>query len=126
VRPLCWRYQFCDFLYAWDTGEATFGSEVYIDRTASIFPDTVRPWPFEGNEAVCIADFFAPFFVVSARNQLLAQIEKARGMGFSVHSAFEFEFNILAETAETFRKGSFADPAHFALGNRIDTKRPMG
>ena len=111
-------YQFCDVLYAWDTGEATYGSGVYIDRPASIFADTLRAWPFEGNEARCIADFDAPFGVVSARNQLLAQIEKARGMGFSVHSAFEFEFNILAETAETLREGGFADPTHFAVGNR--------
>jgi len=111
-------YQFCDVLYAWDTGEATYGSGVYIDRPAVIFADTARDWPFEGQEAVCIADFSAPFGAVSARNQLLAQLEKARGMGFSVHSAFEFEFNILDETAESLRQGGFADPAHFALGNR--------
>lgn len=111
-------YQFCDVLYAWDTGETTYGSGVYIDRPATIFPETVRSWPFEGNEALCIADFDAPFGTVSARNQLVRQIEKARQMGFSVHAAFEFEFNILAETAESLRKGGFANPTHFAMGNR--------
>jgi len=118
VKMAAAGYQFCDVLYAWDTAETTYGSGVYIDRPATIFADTVRAWPFEGNEAVCIADFDMPFGTVSSRNQLVAQIEKARGMGFSVHSAFEFEFNILAETAETLRRGGFSDPAHFAPGNR--------
>lgn len=111
-------YQFCDVIYAWDTGEQTYGGGVYIDRPAVIHADTVRPWPFEGNEALCLADFAMPFGAVSARNQLLAQLEKARRMGFSVHSAFEFEFNILEETAESLRAGGWADPTHFAQGNR--------
>ncbi|MEF3048664.1 glutamine synthetase family protein [Pseudotabrizicola sp. L79] len=118
VKMAASGYQFCDVLYAWDTAEVTYGSGVYIDRPATIFADTIRPWPFEGNEAICIADFDAPFGAVSARNQLIEQLQKAQRMGFSVHSAFEFEFNILEETAESLRKGGFADPTHFAMGNR--------
>ncbi len=111
-------YQFCDVLYNWDTAEETYGGSAYVDRPAVLFPDSLRTWPFDETQAVCIADFVAPFGVRSARNQLLAQIEKAKAMGFSVHSAFEFEFMLLDETASSLREGGFADPQHYARGNR--------
>ncbi len=111
-------YPFCDVLYKWDSAEETYGGGDYIDVPAQIFPDTVRAWPFEGDQAICIADFAMPFGEHSARNQLIGQIKKAKDMGFSVHSAFEFEFNLLDETAASLREGGFAAPKHYALGNR--------
>jgi glutamine synthetase len=111
-------YQFCDVLHNWDSAEQTYGGGAYVDVPAQIFPQTLRAWPFERAEAVCIADYALPFGERSARNQLIAQIAKARKMGFSVHSAFEFEFNILAEDAASLRAGGFADPRHYAPGNR--------
>lgn len=124
-------YQFCDVLYNWDSAEMTYCGGAYKDVPALIATDTVRAWPFGPNEAVCIADFAAPFGERSARNQLLGQIEKARAMGFSVHSAFEFEFNVLDETATSLRAGGFAAPKHYALGNRtysletLATEQPL-
>jgi len=111
-------YPFCDVLYNWDSAEQTYGSGDYLDMPAQIFPETLRAWPFDGEQAVCIADFAMPFGARSARNQLLHQIGKAQAMGFSVHSAFEFEFNLLDETAASLRAGGFAKPRHYALGNR--------
>lgn len=124
-------YQFCDVLYNWDSAEVTYSGGDYMDVPATIHPDTARAWPFAPNQAVCIADFTAPFGQRSARNQLLGQIAKARDMGFSVHSAFEFEFNVLDETAATLRDGGFATPKHYALGNRtysletLATEQPL-
>lgn len=111
-------YQFCDVLYNWDSGETTYGGDAYMDVPAQLFPDSLRAWPFGRAEAVCIADFSLPFGERSSRNQVLRQIGRAREMGFSVHSAFEFEFNILDETAASLREGGFAAPRHFAPGNR--------
>ncbi|MFD2174038.1 glutamine synthetase family protein [Rhodobacter lacus] len=111
-------YPFCDVLYNWDSAEQTYGGGDYLDMPAEIYPETLRPWPFEGDQALCIADFAQPFGARSARHQLIGQIAKAEAMGFSVHSAFEFEFNLLDETAASLRAGGFAQPKHYALGNR--------
>lgn len=124
-------YQFCDVLYNWDSAEVTYGGGAFMDVPATIHKGTARAWPFAPHQAVCIADFAAPFGQRSARNQLLGQIDKARAMGFSVHSAFEFEFNVLDETAATLRDGGFAAPKHYALGNRtysletLATEQPL-
>lgn len=118
VKLAAQGHQFCDVLFNWDTGERTYGGGAYLDRPAVVFPETLRRWPFEGSEAVVVADFALPYGERSARNQLLGQLAKARAMGFSVHSAFEFEINILDETAATLREGGFADPRPFARGNR--------
>ncbi|OOY21873.1 glutamine synthetase [Thioclava sp. DLFJ5-1] len=111
-------YPFCDVLYNWDSAEETYGSGDYTDVPAQLFPETVRAWPFEGDQAICIADYAMPFGERSGRNQLIRQLEKARDMGFSVHSAFEFEFNLLDEDAASLREGGFAEPKHYALGNK--------
>lgn len=111
-------YQFCDVLFSWDIAEQLFGGGSFEDKPAVLFPETLRRWPFGGEEAVCIADFLEPYGERSARNQLLRQVRKAEGMGFSVHSAFEFEINLLAETAESLRAGNYANLRHFAPGNR--------
>lgn len=111
-------YQFCDVLYNWDTAEHSYGSGAYADLPAEIDPGSLRRWPFADHEAICIADFLPPFGLRSPRNQLISQLEKARAMGFSVHSAFEFEFNILAETPASLRAKGFRGLDHFAPANR--------
>lgn len=111
-------YNFCDVLYMWDIAEETYGGGAFIDRPAFLDAASVRPWPFAEREAVCIADYRRPFGDRSARNQLLAQIEKARGMGFTVHSAFEFEFMLFDETPGSLRDKGYAGLDHFARGNR--------
>ncbi len=111
-------YAFCDVLHNWDSAEQTYGGGIYVDRPARLDPATLRRWPFEGDEAVVIADFEPPFGLRSARHQLLAQLDKAAAMGFTVHAAFEFEINILAETADSLREKGFAAPRPFAAANR--------
>lgn len=111
-------YQFCDVLYNWDTAEEPYGGGAYIDRPAAIDPSSVRSYPFAHNEAVCLADFAEPYGARSARLQARRQVEKARAMGFTVHSAFEFEFMLLNETPESLRAKDFHDIDHFAQGNR--------
>lgn len=119
ARKLAQRgYAFCDVLYNWDTGETPYGGGAFIDRPATLDAASVRRYPFANDEAVCVADFDAPFGDRSARVQAARQVEKARAMGFSVHSAFEFEFMVLAETPESLRKKDFRAIEHFAQGNR--------
>ena len=118
-------YQFCDVLYDWDISEQTYAGGAFIDRPARLFPDTLRAWPFAPGEAICLADYAAPFGERSARNQLIGLIGKARAMGFSVHAAFEYEFMLFDETPESIRAKNYRDIRHFAAGNRTYSLQTM-
>jgi len=111
-------YQFCDVLYNWDIAERPYGGGAFIDRPAFLDTASVRSYPFADCEAVCIADFALPFGERSARNQLSRLLDRAHGLGFTVNSAFEFEFMVLDETPESLRAKAFRDLDHFAAGNR--------
>ena len=112
-------YSFCDVIHAWDSAERTWDDHrTYIDRPASIDTETLRQWPFGPGAGVCIADFTGAFGAHSPRNQLRRQLGRAADMGFSVHAAFEFEFFLLQETADSLRAKDWRDLEHFAKANR--------
>lgn len=112
-------YSFCDVLYGWDSAERTWDpGDSYIDRPAQIFPDTLRSWPFGGEAGVVLADFTGPFGERSARNQALRQLARYGERGLTVTAAFEFEFFLLDETADSLRAKRWRDLAHFAKANR--------
>lgn len=112
-------YSFCDVLHAWDSAEKTWDdSETYIDRPAQIFPETRRHWPFGADAEVMVADFTGEFGKKSPRNQLLKHLAKAEAMGFDVTAAFEYEFFLLDETADSLREKRYRDLQHFAKANR--------
>jgi glutamine synthetase len=118
-------YQFCDILYRWDTGEVPYGGGAFIDRPARLFPETLRHWPFSEGEALCVADFTEPYGDRSPRIQLTRQLEKARTMGLSVHSAFEFEVMLLDESPDSLRDKGYAGLRPFARGNRTYSMQTM-
>ncbi|OJU00283.1 MAG: glutamine synthetase [Rhizobium sp. 63-7] len=111
-------YPFCEVLYFWDIAERTYRDGSFVDRSATIFADSVRRYPFAENTALCLADFSGEFGRRSPRNVCLAQLERAADLGFDVHSAFEFEFFVFDETAESMRAKQYRDLTHFAQGNR--------
>jgi glutamine synthetase len=111
-------YPFCEVLYFWDIAESTYRDGSFVDRSARLDATTIRKYPFAENMALCIADFDGEFGRRSPRNVCLAQIEKAAELGFDVHAAFEFEFFVFDETAESMRAKQYRDLTHFAQGNR--------
>ncbi|BBE71732.1 glutamine synthetase family protein [Oharaeibacter diazotrophicus] len=111
-------YPFCEVLYFWDIAEATFRDAAFVDRPAALMPETVRRYPFADDAAVVIADFTGDFGRRSPRNLCARLIAEAADLGFDVLSAFEFEFFLFAETAETMRAKNWRDLSFFAQGNR--------
>lgn len=109
---------FCDVLYSWDTAEEPQGSGAFIDRPTRIDPKSWRAYPFAENDAICITDFTDPFGERSPRNQAVKMVELAAKAGFSVHSAFEFEFMVLNETPDSLRRKEYTSFEHFSPGNR--------
>lgn len=112
-------YSFCDVIHAWDSAEVQWEVDrTYIDRPATLFPETLRRWPFGPDAGVMIADFTGEFGQCSPRNQLLNQLGRAGAMGFGVSAAFEFEFFLLDETADSLRAKNYRDLEYFAKANR--------
>ncbi len=111
-------YPFCEVLYYWDIAEQTYRDGAFVDRPAALQTETLRTYPFADDMALCLADFTGDFGRRSPRNVCLAQIEEAASLGFDVHSAFEFEFFVFDETAESMRAKQYRDLTHFAQGNR--------
>lgn len=111
-------YPFCEVLYFWDIAESTYRDGSFIDRPAKLHADTIRKYPFADDMALCLADFEGEFGRRSPRNVCLAQMDRAADLGFDVHAAFEFEFFVFDETAESMRAKQYRDLTHFAQGNR--------
>ncbi len=78
----------------------------------------LRRYGFEKNAVAVMVDFKGGSSELMPRRLLAAQIQRATAMGFEVKSAFEFEFIILQETAESLRASDFAPPAQFVPDNK--------
>lgn len=112
-------YSFCDVIHAWDSAEMQWEDDrSYIDRPAQIFPETLRSWPFGPDAGLMIADFTGEYGKNSPRNMLARQLARADEMGFDVTAAFEYEFFLLNETADSLRAKDYRDLEHFAKANR--------
>ncbi len=102
----------------WDMAESILAPGPYRSETIAYDPASVRAYPFEPRAALLVADFTGPQAEIMPRRILAKQIEKARTRGFEVDAAFEFEFIVLNETAETLRSKDFAAFSPFAPDNR--------
>ncbi len=90
----------------------------YGSETVAYDPDSIRPYPFEPRAAALVADYTGPQAEIMPRRVLARQIERAAAAGFDVLAAYEFEFIVLNETADSLREKGFANLSHFAADNR--------
>jgi glutamine synthetase len=109
---------FANVLPKWDLGENILFPGPYGSETVAYDVSSVRPYPFEKNAAALVADYTGPQAEIMPRRVLAQQAAKARQLDFDVLVAFEFEFIVLNETAETLRAKSFANLNPYAPDNR--------
>lgn len=109
---------FVNVLPQWDAAEQVFGSGPFVGERVSIDPGSIRPYPFEDNACLMVADYAGPSAALSPRRLLQRQIEKADALGFGIRAAFESEFYILEEDAATLRESGFSKLEAFAKDNR--------
>lgn len=109
---------FVNVLPLWDAGESVFDAGPFVGEPVALDPGSARPYPFEDDAALLIADYTGPSAAFSPRQLLKAQIEKARALGFGVRAALEFEFFVLEEDAASLRESGFMRLAAFARDNR--------
>ncbi len=109
---------FANVLPKWDTAESIQAPGPYGSETVAYDPQSLRPYPFEPRAAAMVADYTGPQAEIMPRRVLARQLERAVAAGFDVLAAFEFEFIVLNETADSLRTKGFAELMPFAPDNR--------
>ncbi len=109
---------FVNVLPQWDRGERVFGAGPFVGEAIRPDPASLRPYPFEADASLLICDYLGPSRALSPRALLQDQIAKTDAAGFTVKAAFEFEFLVLEETAESLREKGFERLASFLPGTR--------
>src|SRR5262245_61182669 len=109
---------FANVLPKWDAAESILAPGPYGSETIAYDPESIRPYPFEPRAAALVADYTGPQAEIMPRRGLARQVERAKAAGFEVLAAYEFEFILLNETADSLRAKGFANLSHFAADNR--------
>ncbi len=102
----------------WDAAESILVPGPYRSETVVYDPESIRPYPFEPRAAAMVADYSGPQREIMPRHLLRQQVAKAAAAGYDVEAAFEFEFILLNETADSLRAKTFAGFSPFAADNR--------
>lgn len=109
---------FANVLPKWDSADQILAPGPYGSETIAYDPASIRPYPFEPRAAALVADYTGPQAELMPRQVLARQVARAQAAGHEAVAAFEFEFIVLEETADTLRAKGFANPAPFAADNR--------
>jgi glutamine synthetase len=101
---------FCDVILGWDSNDQLFDNTsftgwhtAYPDATVRVLPATRREIPFEPKTALFLGEFAGRAESVCPRGVLRRVLERAKGMGYEVYSAAEFEFFLFEETPQSVR-----------------------
>lgn len=109
---------FVNVLPQWDTAERVFGAGPFEGEALAIDATSLRPYPYESEAALLFADYAGPSAGLSPRNLVKALVERAGAAGYDVRAAFEFEFIVLQESADSLRGKSLDQLQLFASDNR--------
>jgi len=119
-------FGFCDVVFGWDIVDELYDKPTvtgwhtgYPDAPAVIDVNSYRKIPWEPDTALFIADFQysdgRPY--PACPRQLCKQIlQKADDMGFTVKSAFEYEFFLFDETPHSVREKKYENLTPFTPG----------
>ncbi|MCC7048886.1 MAG: glutamine synthetase, partial [Alphaproteobacteria bacterium] len=110
-------FGFCDVVLGWDANDQlvdglsyTGWHTAYPDAMARILPQSCREVPTEGNGMVMfLGEFTDRAEEVCPRAALRRVLKRAKDMGFSVYSAFEYEFFVFDETPHSVREKNYRD-----------------
>ena len=101
---------FCDVVLGWDSNDQlidglgfTGWHTAYPDAAVRVLPGTLREIPWEPKTALFLGEFAGPAEAVCPRATLRRVLERARGLGYVVSAAAEFEFFMFEETPDTVR-----------------------
>ena len=111
-------WSFINALPYWGPNDATRADLPYRSEACLLDPASLRPYPFEPNAALLVADYAGESAALSPRALLATQIAHAESLGYAAFGAAEFEFIILDETPATLAAKSFDGLVTYAQENR--------
>ena len=108
---------FVNVLPRWDTGEKVQQPGPFVGENVNIDLGSCRPYPFEEDAVLLVADYAGISQSLSPRELLREQLAKATNLGYGIKAAFEFEFFVLGENGESLRETEFSVTKKYAPEN---------
>ncbi len=107
-------FAFCDVVLGWDSNDELYDNVSYTgwhtgypDAPVRIVVNSCRSIPFEGDMLLFIAEFDGEAEKLCPRGILQKVLNKAHSMGFKVNAAFEYEFFMFNESADSVREKGY-------------------
>jgi glutamine synthetase len=107
---------FCDVIVGWDSNDQLYDNVAYTgwhtaypDAPVRVLPETGRALPFENGMPFFLGELAEAAEAICPRGTLRRVLDRAKGMGFQVSAAFEYEFFVFDETPETVRAKGYRD-----------------
>lgn len=111
-------WSFIDALPFWGPNDTLRADRAYRSEACELDVSSIRPYPFEPNAALIVADYLGDSAALSPRRLLAAQLKRAHEMGFEALGATEFEFIILSETPTSAVAKAYRELTTHAPENR--------
>ncbi|MSQ66945.1 MAG: hypothetical protein EXR83_01945 [Gammaproteobacteria bacterium] len=111
-------WSFIDALPYWGPNDTVRADRPYQHAPCALDPASLRPYPFEPNSALIVADYTAANRALSPRALLGQQIARAADLGLEACGGSEFEFILLAETPASLSAKGYANLTTHAPENR--------
>jgi glutamine synthetase len=109
-------FGFCDVVLGWDSNDQLYDNTAltgwhtaYPDAPVRILPETMRLVPFENDLPFFLGEFAGYAEAACPRGALRRVLDRAKGLGFAVSAAAEFEFFLFEETPHSVREKGFRD-----------------
>lgn len=109
---------FCNVVPQWDVADSVYGPGPFVGEAVGVDDTSLRAYPFEAMTGLLIAEFQGPQADLQPRAVLRRQIEKLTNAGFSASAAFEFEWLVFDESAQSLRDKDFHGLKAWAPDNR--------
>ncbi|MEL7048540.1 MAG: glutamine synthetase, partial [Pseudomonadota bacterium] len=106
---LATEWRFIDALPYWMYDESCFSEMGFKDERVLIDADSIRPYPFENDACLAVADYAGDSAAISPRNVLQRLTGKALDHGFKAVGGFEYETIFLDEDGTSLRAKSWND-----------------
>ncbi len=123
VRAIRDGWSFIDAVDWWDPGDGTWRSGGSTHQPAAVDLDSGRPYPFEPDALLFLADFVGPLADLSPRAQLARMVARAGTAGLVAEVGWEYECIVLAGPADNMAQT--AEPQPDMAANRCWSARTL-
>ncbi len=111
-------WSFINALPYWGPNDTVRADRAYASEVCRLDCTSLRPYPFEPDAALLVADYSGESAALSPRSLLARQIARAVELGFDALGASEFEFIVLSETPATLTAKAYDGLITHAQENR--------